>query len=153
MGPGQGHMIPRQGGFRLSLVVPVFNEEATLESFFDCVVPIAKQTTADYEIVCVNDGSTDNSLAKMATAHVANVRIKIVDLSRNFGKEAALTAGLEYANGDVVIPLDADLQDPPELIPELVAKWREGYDMVVAVRRDRGADSRPNGPRRACSTG
>jgi glycosyltransferase involved in cell wall biosynthesis len=77
----------------------------------------------------------------MATAHVANVRIKIVDLSRNFGKEAALTAGLEYANGDVVVPLDADLQDPPELIPELVAKWREGYDMVVAVRRDRGADS------------
>ena len=132
---------PRAGPFRLSLVVPVFNEEAALESFFDRVVPVLKRTTADYEIVCVNDGSSDDSLVKLAMAHAANPRIKIVDLSRNFGKEAALTAGLEYASGVAVIPLDADLQDPPELIPELVAKWREGYDMVVAVRRDRGSDS------------
>jgi polyisoprenyl-phosphate glycosyltransferase len=132
---------PRPGPFRLSLVVPVFNEEAALESFLDRVVPIVKRTTTDYEIVCVNDGSSDGSLVKLAMARVANPRIKIVDLSRNFGKEAALTAGLRYASGDAVIPLDADLQDPPELIPDLVAKWREGYDMVVAVRRDRGSDS------------
>jgi glycosyltransferase involved in cell wall biosynthesis len=132
---------PRRGPFRLSLVVPVFNEERVLETFFERVLPVVEQTTTDYELVCVNDGSSDNSLAKLTLAHLCRPHIKIVDLSRNFGKEAALTAGLEYASGDAVIPLDADLQDPPELIPELVAKWREGYDMVVAVRRDRGSDS------------
>jgi len=135
------NLSPRPGPFRLSLVVPVFNEESVLPRFFERVVPIVEQTAPDYEIICVNDGSSDGSLATLAFAHLARPRIKVVDLSRNFGKEAALTAGLEYASGDAVIPLDADLQDPPELIPELVAKWREGYDMVVAVRRDRGADS------------
>jgi glycosyltransferase involved in cell wall biosynthesis len=132
---------PRRGPFRLSLVVPIFNEEVALEPFFDRVVATAEHTTPDYEIVCVNDGSVNGTLAKLIMARADNSRIKIIDLSRNFGKEAALTAGLEYATGDALIPLDADLQDPPELIPQLVAKWREGYDMVVAVRRDRSSDS------------
>jgi glycosyltransferase involved in cell wall biosynthesis len=91
--------------------------------------------------VCVNDGSVDGTLARLLMARAVDSRIKIVDLSRNFGKEAALAAGLEYATGQAVIPLDADLQDPPELIPELVAKWRDGYDHVVAVRQDRKSDS------------
>jgi polyisoprenyl-phosphate glycosyltransferase len=134
-------LVGRDGPFRLSLVVPVFNEETTLDSLFDRVLPILEQTTPDYEVVCVNDGSSDRSLAALARARQGRTCIKIVDLSRNFGKEAALTAGLEYASGDAVIPLDADLQDPPELIPQLVAKWREGYDTVVAVRENRRSDS------------
>jgi glycosyltransferase involved in cell wall biosynthesis len=132
---------PRSGPFQLSLVVPVYNEAPALAIFFDRVLPIVERTTPDYEIICVNDGSRDCTLAKLAMARLTNPRIRIVDLSRNFGKEAALTAGIEYARGDAVIPLDADLQDPPELIPELVAKWREGYDTVIAVRRNRGGDS------------
>jgi glycosyltransferase involved in cell wall biosynthesis len=112
-----------------------------LESFFERVLPVVEQATLDYEVVCVNDGSSDGSLQTLLVARLANSKIKIVDLSRNFGKEAALTAGLKYASGDAVIPLDADLQDPPELIPQMVAKWREGYDMVVAVRGDRRSDS------------
>ena len=130
-----------RGSFRLSLIVPVFNEGAVLGRFFERVMPIVEATAADYEIICVDDGSSDCSLAVLARAHLDNPRIKIVTLSRNFGKEAALTAGLEYAGGDAVVPLDADLQDPPELIPDLVAKWREGYDHVVAVREDRSCDS------------
>jgi polyisoprenyl-phosphate glycosyltransferase len=138
-----GQLVRREGPFRLSLVVPVFNEESALDSLFDRVLPLLEQTTPDYEIVCINDGSSDRSLAVLVGAHFACSRIKIVDLSRNFGKEAALTAGLEYATGDAVIPLDADLQDPPELIPQLVAKWLEGYDMVIAVRQDRRSESLP----------
>jgi polyisoprenyl-phosphate glycosyltransferase len=129
------------GPFRLSLIVPIFNEEAVLDNFFQRVLPIVEENSPDYEIICVNDGSSDGSMVKLTEAHVNNPRIKIVNLSRNFGKEAALTAGLEYARGDAVIPLDVDLQDPPELIPDLVAKWQEGYDHVVAVRRDRRCDS------------
>lgn len=126
--------------FRLSLVVPMYNEEASLPLFLDRVVPLVERITPDYEIVCVNDGSSDRTLTVLTAARGANPCIKIVDLTRNFGKETALTAGLDFATGDAVIPLDADLQDPPELIPDLVAKWREGNDMVVAVRRDRSSD-------------
>jgi glycosyltransferase involved in cell wall biosynthesis len=131
----------RDGAFRLSVVVPTFNEDAVLEALFQRIVAAVEKTTRDYEIVAVNDGSTDRTLTILTMSHLANRRIKIVDLSRNFGKEAALTAGLSYATGDVVIPLDADLQHPPELIPRMVAKWREGYDMVVAVRAQRTGES------------
>ena len=139
-GADRGDLTPRDGSFSLSLIVPVFNEEAALESFFERVLPILQRTTPNYEIICVNDGSSDESLAKLKLAHLAHPRIKVIDFSRNFGKEAALTAGLDHASGDAVIPLDADLQDSPELIPELVAKWRKGYDHVIAVRYDRSSD-------------
>lgn len=96
-GIGAAPRLVRKGGaFRLSLVVPVFNEGSALDSFFDRVLPILEQTTPDYEIVCFNDGSSDRSLATLVRAHLACSRIKIIDLSRNFGKEAALAAGLEY---------------------------------------------------------
>lgn len=135
------HPVAPQGpNFRLSLVVPIYNEETSLEALLARLVPVVKQITSDYEVVCVNDGSTDHTLALLLAARRDNPRIKIVNLSRNFGKEAALTAGLAYASGDAVVPLDADLQDPPELMPDLVAKWREGFDMVVAVRRDRRSE-------------
>jgi polyisoprenyl-phosphate glycosyltransferase len=130
-----------QNAFRISLVVPMYNEAPVLAPFLDRVVPIVHGVSEDYEIVCVNDGSSDRTLALLEAAHAANPKVKIVDLSRNFGKEAALTAGIDHASGDVVVPLDADLQDTPELIPLLVAKWREGNDVVLAVRNDRRSDS------------
>jgi len=127
--------------FLLSLVVPMHNEEDSIEQFMTCVLPAVQQVGCDYEIVCVNDGSTDRTLELLTAARAHDRRIKIVDLARNFGKDLAMTAGIDHAEGDAIIPLDADLQDPPELIPDLVAKWREGNDMVVAVRRDRQGDS------------
>jgi glycosyltransferase involved in cell wall biosynthesis len=127
--------------FLLSLVVPMRNEEDSIGEFMTRVRPAVEQVGCDYEIVCVNDGSSDRTLEILKTARAGDRHIKIVDLARNFGKDLALTAGIDHAEGDAIIPLDADLQDPPELIPDLVAKWREGNDMVIAVRRDRQSDS------------
>jgi glycosyltransferase involved in cell wall biosynthesis len=125
----------------LSLVVPMYNEADVCQPFFMRVLPIIESTTDDFEIICVNDGSTDETLDILRELHAGNARIKVLNLTRNFGKEIALTAGLEHASGNAVIPLDADLQDPPELIPDMVAKWREGYDSVIAVRSNRQSDS------------
>ena len=127
--------------FRLSLVTPLYNEEQVCEEFLQRVVPIVRSVTSDYEIICVNDGSNDHTLLLLREAHEANPRIKVIDLTRNFGKELALTAGLDHTTGDAVIPIDVDLQDPPELIPEMVRLWLRGYDVVLAVRSDRSADS------------
>lgn len=140
--PETGEAAARRGKaeFSLSLVVPMHNEAEMCGIFFDRVVPILKDLTDDYEIVCVNDGSRDDTLGILSSFHLRNPRIKIVNLSRNFGKEAALTAGIDHASGDAVIPIDADLQDPPELIPELVERWRQGFDTVIAVRGDRQTD-------------
>ena len=137
----QEHVLHNCKEFRLSLVVPMYNEEESIQTLLACVVPILKDITSDYEVVCVNDGSVDRTLAFLLAERNKNGYIKIVNLARNFGKEAALTAGIDYASGDAVIPFDADLQDPPELIPELVAKWHAGYDVVLAVRRDRRSDT------------
>ena len=128
-------------GFRLSLVIPAYNEEDAVRPFMERVVPIVEGITPEYELVWVNDGSTDRTVALLKEMRRTNVRIKIIDLTRNFGKERALTAGIDHATGDAIMPLDADLQDPPDLIPEMVEKWRQGYDMVVAVRTDRRSDT------------
>jgi len=126
----------------LSLVVPFYNEAAVVEAFFDAVVPVLRSIPdADYEIVCVNDGSADSTLDKLLAACEADHKVRVIDLSRNFGKEAALTAGIDEAEGAAVIPFDADLQDPPEIIPQLVARWREGYDVVLAKRTERHTDT------------
>lgn len=117
------------------------NESEMCAIFFDRVVPILEKLSGDYEIVCVNDGSRDDTLAILRDFHKRNHRIKVISLSRNFGKEAALTAGIDFATGDAVIPIDADLQDPPELIPELVERWQQGFDTVIAIRADRASDS------------
>jgi glycosyltransferase involved in cell wall biosynthesis len=127
--------------FLVSLVVPMRNEEDSIDEFMARVLPAVQQVGCDYEVVCVNDGSTDRTLELLRAARAGDRRVKIVDLARNFGKDLAMTAGIDHAEGDAIIPLDADLQDPPELIPDLVAKWREGNDMVIAVRRDRRGDS------------
>jgi glycosyltransferase involved in cell wall biosynthesis len=120
----------------------MYNEEASAQIFFDAIIPIVEGVTADYEIVCVNDGSQDGTYKILCQANTANPRIKVVDLSRNFGKELAMTAGIDYSSGAAVIPIDADLQDPPDLIVDMVAKWREGHDMVLAVRADRSSDTK-----------
>ncbi|MCR9223166.1 MAG: glycosyltransferase family 2 protein [Hyphomonas sp.] len=124
----------------LSIIVPMYNEEEALGGFFKRVQRVLQTVTPSYEIICVNDGSRDLTLARLRQVAERDERIKVVNLSRNFGKEIALSAGLDHAVGDAVIPIDADLQDPPEVIPLMVAKWRAGAKLVLAKRRDRSTD-------------
>jgi glycosyltransferase involved in cell wall biosynthesis len=121
----------------LSIVVPMHDELANVAAFFSRVVPVLESVGEPWEIVCVDDGSRDETFAALLEERKREPRVKLLRLSRNFGKEAALTAGLAHARGDAVVPIDADLQDPPELIPQLVAKWREGFDVVNAARTTR----------------
>ncbi|GHU35133.1 glycosyl transferase [Betaproteobacteria bacterium] len=126
----------------LSLVIPVFNEAESIDLFVDEVQRVFEnEPTVRLEFVFVNDGSTDTTLETLLSRQQNDKRIKIVDLSRNFGKEAALTAGLSAARGDIIVPIDVDLQDPPELIMEMIARWREGYEVVVGRRINRDSDS------------
>jgi glycosyltransferase involved in cell wall biosynthesis len=125
----------------LSLLIPCYNEGENLEQLFLSLQSVLKPLELDYEIVCINDGSKDNTLEHLIDYHRQDNRIKVINLSRNFGKEIAMSAGLDYTTGKAVIPIDADLQDPPELIIDLIAKWREGYDMVYAVRQSRQGES------------
>ncbi|NER48195.1 MAG: glycosyltransferase family 2 protein [Symploca sp. SIO1A3] len=127
----------------ISVVVPLYNEEPNIDYLFERLLLVLDQMNIGYEIICVNDGSQDHTLKCLIEYHRRHSGIKIVNLSRNFGKEVALTAGIDYAGGAAVIPIDADLQDPPELIEQLVAKWREGYDVVYATRRSRQGESWP----------
>lgn len=125
--------------FTLSVVVPAFNEEAVLPEFHRRLTTVLAALPADWEIVYVNDGSSDRTVQVM-TGFV-DPRVAVIDLSRNFGKEIAMTAGLDHACGEAVVVIDADLQDPPELIPELVANWREGFDVVYARRTVRDGET------------
>ena len=125
----------------ISIIAPCYNEEETIEPFLRRIEEILTQINEPYEIVFINDGSKDNTLNVLLNAKQNFKNIRIINFSRNFGKEAALTAGLDKARGEAVIPIDVDLQDPPELIKELVARWREGYDVVLAKRADRTSDS------------
>lgn len=124
----------------LSVVCPAFNEEETLGGFAARVEGVMRVLAQPFEIVFVNDGSRDGTLARMKSIRHARGNVTIVDLSRNFGKEIATTAGLDHAKGDAVVVMDADLQDPPELIAEMIDGWREGYDVVYARRRARHGD-------------
>lgn len=125
----------------LSIIVPVYNESLTLAPFFEAMLPVLASITEAWEIICVNDGSSDDTLLRLEAFHGQDARIRIVSFSRNFGKEAALSAGLDYAMGQAVIPMDADLQDPPAVILEMVAKWQEGYKVVIATRLTRKGES------------
>lgn len=125
----------------LSLVVPMYNEAESLEGFFAALQPALEALGVSYEIICVNDGSRDMTLAGLMGRARQDRRIKVIDLSRNFGKEAALTAGLEAARGQAIVPMDADLQEPPALLGQMLALWQEGYDVVLARRVDRRSDS------------
>lgn len=125
----------------ISVVIPMYNEEPNIDYLFERLVSVLVRLNMKYEIICVNDGSRDNTLKFLVEHHYRNSAIKVVNLSRNFGKEIALTAGIDYTTGAAVIPIDADLQDPPELIEQLIAKWREGYDVVYGTRRSRQGES------------
>lgn len=126
----------------VSIVAPFYNEEPGIPLYFARLCDVVAQLQAfQFEFVCVDDGSRDRTLAVLLEHAAQDARIRVVELSRNFGKEAALTAGLDAARGDAVIPIDADLQDPPELIGAMLQKWQEGADVVLARRVDRSADS------------
>ncbi len=125
----------------ISLAVPFYNEEDGIDVFFERVESVMRQLPSSYEIVCVNDGSRDGTLGLLLRHRERNPRIVVVDLSRNFGKDIALTAAIEHCRGKAVVPMDADLQDPPELLPRLIEKWREGFEMVVARRVSRQSDT------------
>lgn len=130
----------RPGSVSISLLVPMYDEEESVDLFLDTVQPILAAITADYEIICVSDGSTDRTVERLLERRALDRRIKILELSRNFGKEAALSAAIDVCSKDVAIPIDVDLQDPPELIPQMIEKWREGYEVVYAVRARRNHD-------------
>lgn len=126
----------------ISVVVCVYNEASVLNVFFQRLLPVLENITqGDYEVICVDDGSTDASLTILMQMMANNSRFRLIEFSRNFGKEAALTAGIDHAIGKAVIPIDADLQDPPELIHKMVAEWQAGAEVVLAQRSNRDSDS------------
>ena len=122
---------------KISIVTPFFNESSGLDAYFLAVEKVLDQMDEDYEIICIEDGSADLTYETLLKHRSRNPRIKVVKLSRNFGKEAALTAGIDFIEGDAAIFLDADLQDPPELIPRMVDKWLSGYSVVLMRRKHR----------------
>lgn len=125
----------------ISIICPCYNEETVISSFLKAIYPILKKTNLSYEIIFINDGSTDGTLNKLIKSKSNYDHIRIINLSRNFGKEAALTAGLEQSAGELIVPIDVDLQDPPKLILDFIKKWEEGYDVVLAKRVNRSCDS------------
>jgi glycosyltransferase involved in cell wall biosynthesis len=125
----------------ISIVVPAFDEEVVLPEFHRRVSAVLDSLPGKAEVLYVNDGSTDGTLSVLDDIRRHDPRVSIVDLSRNFGKEIALTAGIDHAIGDAVVVIDADLQDPPEVIPELVARWQDGYDVVYAKRTHRDGET------------
>ncbi len=135
---GQG--APRRGR-KLSVVVPGLNEERSIPPLMTRLQPVLDSLGLEWEVIFVDDGSTDGTLDLLRRLHVQEPRIKALALSRNFGKEIAAAAGLSYATGDAAVLMDADLQHPPELIKEFVARWNDGFDVVYGQRLDRNADT------------
>jgi glycosyltransferase involved in cell wall biosynthesis len=125
----------------ISIVIPFFNEGGTIASLPAALwPPLEKIPGIRWEVICIDDGSSDTTLQELIALRDADKRFRVLEFSRNFGKEAALTAGLDAASGDAVIPMDADLQDPPELVEQMVAAWRDGAEVVLARRSDRSSD-------------
>ncbi|BAU09927.1 glycosyl transferase family protein [Leptolyngbya sp. NIES-3755] len=122
---------------KYSLIIPIYNEEATIVTLYDRVRAVIDQLDAPTEVILINDGSRDRSLYLMRELHQHDPRVCYLSLARNFGHQVAVTAGLNYVRGRVVIVMDADLQDPPELIPEMIEQWRQGYQVVYAQRIQR----------------
>ena len=126
----------------ITLIVPVYNEQATLELFYRAVREEPSLVGLEVEMLFVNDGSSDRSEAICAELAARDDKVAVVNFSRNFGKEAALFAGLEYADGDAVVPIDVDLQDPIAVVAQMVERWQDGADVVLAKRRNRSGDTR-----------
>ena len=130
----------------ISLLIPFFNEEESISSFFSEIRNVLNTMPLEFgelnfQLLCIDDGSADSTLDKLIDESRSDNRISIIEFSRNFGKEAALTAGIEWAVGDAVIPIDSDLQDPPQLIIEMIRWWLKGYQVVLAKRENRDSDS------------
>jgi dolichol-phosphate mannosyltransferase len=125
----------------ISIVLPVFNEEAGIQATIDTLLNYIEQQEENYELIFVDDGSKDKSVEIIKRALAQNDHIKLVEFSRNFGHQLAITAGLEYTKGDAVVVMDADLQDPPEVIPQMIKKWREGYQIVYGKRMQRDGET------------
>ena len=127
---------------KVAVVVPFLNEEQNLPVLYECIVKAMDGQPEDFEIIFIDDGSTDNSPRWVAEKSKQDPRVKLLRLSRNFGHQIAITAGMDHADGDAVVIIDADLQDPPEVIVDMLAKWREGFEVVYAVRRSREGETR-----------
>lgn len=127
---------------KVSIIVPCYNEQETLSRLYECLLEVINQQTLyDWEILFVNDGSKDSTLTIIKSLRSSDDRVCYVDLSRNFGKENAMLAGFDYATGDCAVIMDADLQDPPSLIPVMLSMWENGYQDVYARRKSRGEES------------
>lgn len=124
------------------MVVPIWNEEEVIPALYQRVVSVMEETGEPWELVCVNDGSQDRSLELLLALRDEDPRVKVIDFSRNFGHQIAITAGTDFAEGDAVIVMDADLQDPPEVVLQMIEKWREGYEVVYAVRTKRVGETK-----------
>lgn len=133
-------MHKRKANPQITLLVPVFNEEKSVGIFIETVEEKFQGQDFDFDYLFIDDGSSDGTLEKLTELSKKNHKIKVIVLSRNFGKEAAMTAGIDQASGDALVPIDVDLQDPPELIIDFVEQWRAGYDVVYGKRSSRGAE-------------
>ncbi len=126
---------------RYSIIAPVYNEEGNLHELYKQMCATMDSTGEDWELVLINDGSRDRSMEIMNELHQTDARVKIIDFAKNFGHQLAVTAGLDYAQGDAVIIIDADLQDPPSVILQMIEKWKEGFEVVYAVRSERKGET------------
>lgn len=126
---------------KYSIIVPAYNEEKSLRLFYNAVTPLFESLNEEYEMIFINDGSRDATKEILGELAAADKRVKVCNFSRNFGQQAALLCGLESAKGEAVIAMDADLQDPPEVALEMIAKWKEGYDVVHGKRRKRRGET------------
>ena len=138
---GAAATVPSAATATLSVVVPAYNEQEVLPEFHRRLAAVLDGLAVRAEIVYVNDGSSDSTWALLNTLRESDTRVALVDLSRNFGKEIAMSAGLDHTNGDAVVVIDADLQDPPELIPDMLRAWAEGFDVVLMRRKSRAQES------------
>jgi glycosyltransferase involved in cell wall biosynthesis len=136
----QGRVRPEEA--LISVIVPVYNEAEAIDAFLTQITPELTQAGVQFEVVFVNDGSTDATLPLLLDRASTQPYLRVINLSRNFGKEAAMTAGLDNAHGDAAVLMDVDLQDPPDLLGKFIALWRQGYDVVYGLRESRPADAR-----------
>lgn len=122
----------------ISFIVPMFNEVACIKELYSHILKVCRKLKVKFELVCIDDGSTDATLLILKKLRKKDLRVKILSFARNFGHQIAVTAGLRYASGDCVVVMDADLQDPPEVVPKMIKKWSQGYKVVYGVRKSRG---------------
>ena len=134
-------VVPKSDRRSVSIIAPCYNEDETVDVFYEAITAVMADCDVEYRLMFINDGSSDHTLEKLKALCARDDRVDVIALSRNFGKEAALTAGLDYAVGDGVIVIDVDLQDPPELIAQFIEKWRDGFDVVYAARANRESDT------------